>query len=138
MMEMTICFKSEKENIANVRNMIATIAASKNQTLTFINELKTIVSEGITNSIVHGYKDDNNGEIIVKVITDNKGIYLSIIDFGCGIADVEKAREIMFSTLKDNERSGLGFTIMEVFSTTFDVKSTEGEGTILDIYKEFE
>ena len=100
--------------------------------------LKQIVSEAITNSIVHGYKDDNNGEIIVKVMTDNKGIYLSIIDFGCGIDDVEKAREIMFTTMKDNERSGLGFTIMEVFSNTFDVKSTKGEGTILDIYKEFE
>lgn len=138
MKEMTISFKSELENIQNMRNMIASLVSCKNQTLTFINEVKTIVSEAITNSIIHGYDSKDDGEIVVKVRMDDVGINLEIIDFGSGIEDIDQARQILYTSKKESQRSGLGFTIMELFSTSFDVKSNKDAGTILDIYKAFE
>ena len=138
MKEITISFKSEMENILNMRNMVASLVATKNQTLTFINELKTIVSEGVTNAIIHGYDSDPNKDIIIKTKMDDKGINIEIIDFGIGIEDIELARQVLYTSKKENDRSGLGFTIMELFSTNFDVKSNKDTGTILDIYKAFE
>lgn len=138
MKEITIICKSELESIANVRGMISALLASKNQTITFINEVKTIVSEGVTNAIIHGYNEDDSKDIIIKTKTDDSGISISIEDFGAGIEDIEKAKEVLFSTMKSKDRSGLGFTIMELFSTKFNVISKVGEGTKLEIYKEWE
>ncbi len=138
MKELTIICKSELESISNVRGMVASLLANKNQTITFINEVKTIVSEGITNAIIHGYNEEDDNDIIIKVNSNDEGIYISIQDFGRGIEDVEQAKEVLFSTMKSKDRSGLGFTIMELFSTKFNVISTLGKGTKLEMFKEWE
>lgn len=137
MKEMIIIFKSELENISKVRNMISTLIVGSNQTITFLNELKTIISEGITNAIIHGYEGNDDKDIILKISADDKGIFISIEDYGIGIEDVSKAKEVLYST-KSQDRSGLGFTIMELFSTDFKVISNLGSGTKLEIFKEWE
>lgn len=138
MKQMEITFKSELEAIPNLRGMIASLISNKNQTISFINEVKTIVSEGITNAIIHAYNEADDKDIKLRVSFDEEGIYLEIEDYGVGIEDISKAREVLFSTMKSKDRSGLGFTIMELFSNRFDVISTKGEGTILKIFKAWE
>lgn len=116
MKQMEITFKSELEAIPNLRGMIASLISNKNQTISFINEVKTIVSEGITNAIIHGYNENNDKDIKLRIKFDDEGLYIEIEDYGIGIENISQAREVLFSTMKSKDRSGLGFTIMELFS----------------------
>lgn len=138
MKQMEITFKSELEAIPNLRGMIASLISNKNQTISFINEVKTIVSEGITNAIIHGYNENNDKDIKLRIKFDDEGLYIEIEDYGIGIENISQAREVLFSTMKSKDRSGLGFTIMELFSNQFDVISAKGEGTIFKIFKAWE
>lgn len=138
MKQMKITFKSELEAIPNLRGMIASLISNKNQTISFINEVKTIVSEGITNAIIHGYNENNDKDIKLRIKFDDEGLYIEIEDYGIGIENISQAREVLFSTMKSKDRSGLGFTIMELFSNQFDVISEKGVGTILKIFKAWE
>lgn len=138
MKQMEITFKSELEAIPNLRGMIASLISNKNQTISFINEVKTIVSEGITNAIIHGYNENNDKDIKLRIKFDDEGLYIEIEDCGIGIENISQAREVLFSTMKSKDRSGLGFTIMELFSNQFDVISEKGVGTILKIFKAWE
>lgn len=138
MKQMEITFKSELEAIPNLRGMIASLISNKNQTISFINEVKTIVSEGITNAIIHGYNENNDKDIKLRIKFDDEGLYIEIVDYGIGIENISQAREVLFSTMKSKDRSGLGFTIMELFSNQFDVISEKGVGTILKIFKAWE
>ena len=138
MKQMEITFKSELEAIPNLRGMIASLISNKNQTISFINEVKTIVSEGITNAIIHGYNENNDKDIKLRIKFDDEGPYIEIEDYGIGIENISQAREVLFSTMKSKDRSGLGFTIMELFSNQFDVISEKDVGTILKIFKAWE
>lgn len=138
MKQMEITFKSELEAIPNLRGMIASLISNKNQTISFINEVKTIVSEGITNAIIHGYNENNDKDIKLRIKFDDECLYIEIEDYGIGIENISQAREVLFSTMKSKDRSGLGFTIMELFSNQFDVISEKGVGTILKIFKAWE
>ena len=138
MKQMEITFKSELEAIPNLRGMIASLISNTNQTISFINEVKTIVSEGITNAIIHGYNENNDKDIKLRIKFDDEGLYIEIEDYGIGIENISQAREVLFSTMKSKDRSGLGFTIMELFSNQFDVISEKGVGTILKIFKAWE
>ena len=138
MKQMEITFKSELEAIPNLRGMIASLISNKNQTISFINEVKTIVSEGITNAIIHGYNENNDKDIKLRIKFDDEGLYIEIEDYGIGIENISQAREVLFSTMKSKDRSGLGFTIMELFSNQFDIISEKGVGTILKIFKAWE
>lgn len=138
MKQMEITFKSELEAIPNLRGMIASLISNKNQTISFINEVKTIVSEGITNAIIHGYNENNDKDIKLRIKFDDEGLYIEIEDYGIGIENISQAREVLFSTMKSKDRSGLDFTIMELFSNQFDVISEKGVGTILKIFKAWE
>lgn len=138
MKQMEITFKSELEAIPNLRGMIASLISNKNQTISFINEVKTIVSEGITNAIIHGYNENNDKDIKLRIKFDDEGLYIEIEDYGIGIENISQAREVLFSTMKSKDRSGLGFTIMELFSNQFDVISEKVVGTILKIFKAWE
>ena len=101
----------------------------KNPTITFINELKTVISEITTNSIVHGYDGDESKSIEIFVVIEDEKFSCIFKDFGKGIEDVDKAKEPLYSTKKDEERSGLGFTIMEMFTDLLIVNSTLNKGT---------
>ena len=126
--EMSLRFISKRNNIIIVRNMVGAMLVDHNPTLTFLNEMKTILSEAITNCIVHGYQNQEDKYIDMKIVLDDTKVSVSIEDYGVGIEDVHQAREPLFTTRQEEERSGLGFTIME---SSMEVESTVGKGTRL-------
>lgn len=130
---MEIKFKGVLENIVFARNTLAQFIYKMNPTISFLNELKTVVSEGVTNCIVHGY-EGNIGEVILRASFNEKEIYFEIEDSGIGIPDIKQAMEPMFTTKIEDNRSGLGFTIMEIFLDSLEVVSN-GFGTTLKCYK---
>ena len=132
-----ISFKSRLENIGFARNTCAMFLSELNLTVSFIQEIKTIVSEAVTNSIIHGYDGDINKTVFINLSYDLEYIYLEIIDYGIGIPNIEEARTPLFTTKMESERSGLGFTIMEVFSDEFSCESLINKGTKIIIKKKF-
>ncbi len=137
MNEIKFKIKSELKNVALARSFIQIIALEYNQTISFINELKTSISEAVTNAIIHGYEGRVNEEVEVLVNVNDELIKIEVKDTGIGIQDLEEARTPMFSTKKENDRSGLGFTIMEIFSDSFEVVSEKGKGTNVTIVKKW-
>ena len=132
--EISIKFLSKKDNIQIIRNLVSVMIIDNNPTVTFINELKTVISEIVTNSIVHGYLNDETKYINLYMVMDDMKIAFRITDNGVGIDDVEKAKEPLYSTKRNEERSGLGFTIMELFTDNLIVNSEINKGT--EIYFE--
>lgn len=126
--QMTLEFPSRSANEAFARTAVACFAAQMDPTVEELNDIKTAVSEAVTNCIVHAYAD-RIGKIILKArILDDGILDLTVKDKGCGICDVEKARTPMFTT-GGAERSGMGFTIMESFMTSVRINSQPGKGT---------
>lgn len=125
---MSLDFPSKSANESFARSAVACFAAQLDPTLEELGDIRTAVSEAVTNSIVHAYPDDI-GVITIRcrILKDNV-IDIVIKDRGIGIQDVEKARQPMFTT-GGSERSGMGFTIMESFMTSFSVTSVPGKGT---------
>ena len=125
---MTLEFPSRSCNEAFARSAVAMFAAQMDPTLDELNDIKTAVSEAVTNCIVHAYPDVI-GTVILRVrILDESMLEILIKDRGRGIENIEQARQPMFTT-GGAERSGMGFTIMESFMTSFDVTSAPGKGT---------
>ncbi len=123
-----ITFPSCSANEGFARAAAAAFAAQLDPTLEELGDIKTAVSEAVTNAIVHAYPD-TIGKIALKAkILEGDVLELTVRDWGRGIADVEKAREPLFTT-GGEERSGMGFTIMESFMDTLRVTSKEGQGT---------
>ena len=127
-------FLSRSSNESFARTAVAAFAAQLDPTLDEIGDIKTAVSEAVTNSIVHGYPN-TLGKIVVKVrILEKNTLEISVRDWGCCIENIEKAREPMFTT-GGEERSGMGFTIMESFTDRMRVKSKLGHGTTVVMQK---
>ena len=123
-------FLSRSVNEGFARSAVAAFAAQLDPTLDELGDIKTSVSEAVTNAIVHAYPD-TIGKIVVRArILTNSTLEISVHDWGRGIDDVDKAREPMFTTGGD-ERSGMGFTIMESFMDTLKVRSKSGKGTVV-------
>lgn len=135
--EIRITFKSTKANIGIIRNMVGVMLIEYNPTITFINEVKTIISEGVTNAIIHGYSSDENCYVDLDININSNMIIIDITDRGCGILDVEQAKEALYSTKSDEERSGLGFTIMELFCDKLTVESIVNQGTNIHMEKKW-
>ena len=133
--EIRMTFLSKRCNIVVIRNMIGAMIIENNPTITFINELKTVISEAITNCIVHGYQNQEDKYIDLNIFIKPEKIVIDIIDKGIGIDDIEQAKEPLFTTKADEERSGLGFTIMELFSDLLVVESKKDEGTFIHLEK---
>ncbi len=131
-------FRALPENIKLARNITSSFLLEVNPTLGFINEVKSIVSEAVTNSIIHGYESDPNKYVDLKLMFNGNNIEIYVEDKGKGIEDIETARMPMFTSKKDTERSGLGFTIIEVFSDSTEVYSKLGEGTLVKCIKSLE
>ncbi len=127
-------FLSKSANEGFARVAIAAFASQLDPTLEQINEIKTAVSEAVTNCIVHGYRDKIGTIYITAKLSKNK-LIISIRDKGCGIENVEKAREPLFTTGNENERSGMGFTIMESFMDKINVVSKVEKGTKVTMTK---
>ena len=126
--EMTIIFDSRPENEGLARVAAAAFCTQLNPTQEEVADLKTAVSEAVTNCIIHGYQGEVH-KIRMKCVRKERTIYLDIEDDGIGIADVEKAMEPLYTTRADQDRSGMGFTFMEAFMDSVEVESELGKGT---------
>ena len=126
--QVTIAFTSRSANEGFARTCAACFAAQLDPTLDEVADIKTAVSEAVTNAIVHAYPD-TLGRVSVKLrIKEGHVLEIIVKDWGVGIADVEQARTPLFTTGSE-ERSGMGFTIMESFMDTLKVRSAPGKGT---------
>jgi len=127
-------FNSNLDNVIISRGIISSFFIDENININVINEVKTIVSEAVTNAIIHGYKD-SDGPVFLNLEYENNILVLEVIDHGIGIKDVEEAKTPLFSTCQTSERAGLGFTIMEIFSDKMEIETKENEGTKIRITK---
>jgi stage II sporulation protein AB (anti-sigma F factor) len=133
-----IKFPSKSNNEGFARAVVSAFAAQLDPTIEEISDIKTAVSEAVTNCIVHAYKNAV-GEIYISCEQFDSGlIRIKIRDKGCGIEDVKAARVPLFTTDAANERSGMGFTVMESFCDTVRVRSKVGKGTCVTLFKIFE
>lgn len=130
-----VLLQANLENVSVARGIVSSFLSNEDVTVNVYNEIKTIVSEGVTNAIVHGYQNDNTKFVALDCVLKNNILTLIIKDEGVGIEDVEKAKEPLYSSLSSEERAGLGFTIMEIFSDKLEIISKLGEGTTLRIEK---
>ena len=132
--EVTLAFPSRSSNEGFARAAVSCFAAQMDPTLNELEDIKTAVSEAVTNAIVHAYPNQL-GKIVMKLrLLENQTLELVIRDWGCGMEDVEQARQPLFTT-GGEERSGMGFTIMESFMNQLVVKSAPGKGTTVTMRK---
>lgn len=122
------------ENESFVRVAVASFFTILDPTLEEIADIKTAVSEAVTNAIIHGY-EEKGGTIYVECSYEERRICIQVEDKGVGIEDIEKAKEPLFTTKADMERSGMGFVFMEVFMDELEVWSEPGRGTIITMQK---
>ena len=127
-------FISKSINEGFARNVAAAFLLQFDPTVDFMADVKTAVSEAVTNAIVHGYKE-KQGDVILE-LSETDGIFtVAVEDYGCGIEDVEKAMQPLYTTNADEERSGMGFTVMESFMDKIEVRSEPGNGTEVTLIK---
>ena len=130
--EAAVSFLSRSSNEGFARTAAACFAAQLDPTLEEINDIKTAVSEAVTNCIVHAYPD-RLGRVSLRLrLFEDNSLEIQVKDWGVGIADVEEARRPMFTT-GSAERSGMGFTIMESFMDAVKVRSRPGKGTVVTL-----
>ncbi len=133
--EMKICFKSISENEGFARTAVCAFAAMLDPNIEEIADIRTAVSEAVTNCIVHAYKDrEGIVEITAKIIGENE-LYIKVKDRGCGIPDIKQAMEPLFTTAPCEERAGLGFAVMESFMDVLKVNSKLNKGTTVIMRK---
>lgn len=133
--EMKLEFKALSQNESFARVTVAAFVAQLDPTMDELTEIKTVVSEAVTNAVIHGYDSDPNGIVYITAMIDNGLVELTIKDEGKGIPDVEEARTPLFTTKPELERSGMGFTIMENFVDDIEVLSKPNQGTIVRLKK---
>ena len=125
------------ENVAMARVVASTFITRFDPTVEQLTEFKTAVSEAVTNAIIHGYGEKRHGEFVaINMYEKNRSIFVEITDKGVGIEDIESAKEPLFTTKPEMERSGLGFTVMESFMNKVEIYSKKGEGTKIKMVKE--
>jgi len=132
--KMTLSFISKSSNEGFARAAVAAFATQLDPTLEDLADIKTAVSEAVTNAIVHGYGHPN-GIITVSCVLSGKSITITVHDEGRGILNVQQAMQPLFTQSEDTERSGMGFTVMEAFMDSITVDSTIGQGTIVTLTK---
>lgn len=133
--EMHLEFLSKSQNESFARAAVAAFASQLDPTLEEIADIKTAVSEAVTNAIIHGY--ENDPEKYVRVITKiyDNCVSIEVIDFGKGIEDIEAARQPLYTSRPELERSGMGFTVMETFMDKVEVISAPDKGTTVKMIK---
>lgn len=133
--EMSLNFPSKSCNEAFARSVVAAFVMNLDPTINELSDIKTAVSEAVTNCIVHGYRRSSGIIYIKGKITDTNKVIIKIRDKGCGIEDVKKAMEPLFTTAPDEERAGLGFAVMQSFCDKVKVKSQPDKGTTVTLEK---
>lgn len=139
MLDNKVCieFVSRSENEGFARVAVAAFVSQLDPTIDELADIKTAVSEAVTNSIIHGYENKKEGIIRIEASISSNEVTITIIDNGRGIKDVEQAREPLYTSRPDLERSGMGFTVMETFMDSLNVESEFGKGTRVIMKKKF-
>ncbi len=133
---MELKFKAISENEAFARATVSGFCLMLNPTIDELTDIKTAVSEAVTNSIVHAYPTTKKGEIALSVaLFDDNSIKIEVRDYGVGINDIDKAKQPFFTTRSSEERSGMGFTVMESFMDSLEVKNEKGGGVLITLTK---
>jgi len=130
-----LTFDSKLINEGFARSMVAAFCVQLNASISEINDIKTAVSEAVTNCIVHGYAGQK-GDINIFVGIKENVVYIKVSDKGCGIDDIEKAKQPFFTTKKQEERSGMGFTLIETFMDGMKVYNNVDGGVTVEMSKE--
>ena len=133
--EMEMLFDAVSANESLARVAVAAFVTEKNPTLEELSDIKTAVSEAVTNAIIHGY-GDAQGKVRLHCKWEEKVLVIEIEDKGVGIANVKQAMEPLFTTKPQEDRSGMGFSFMEAFMDELEVESVPGEGTLIRMQKE--
>lgn len=121
-------FLSKSANESFARVVAASFAAQADPSIEVLADIRTAVSEAVTNAIIHGYGDEE-GIVVMTCVLYPDYIEITVEDFGKGIEDVEKAKTPLYTTRPDLERTGMGFTVMETFMDSLEVESKPGQGT---------
>lgn len=127
--EMRVVLSPQSCNEAVARSVVTAFVMQMDPSVSELADIKTAVSEAVTNSIVHGYRNCTGNIELVCRILDKDMLYIKVRDKGCGIADVKQAMEPLFTTAPEEERAGLGFAVMESFMDSVSVRSAVGKGT---------
>ena len=130
-----ITFPALSRNEALARSVISAFAAQLDPTVEELSDIRSAVSEAITNAIVHGYRGEKGDVDMCAGFDGNRNLYIKIKDRGCGIKNVEQAMTPLFTTAPEGERAGLGFAVMEAFCDKVSVHSTVGKGTTVTLKK---
>lgn len=133
--EMELMFDAVSVNESLARVAVAAFVTEKNPTLEELSDIKTAVSEAVTNAIIHGY-GGKRGKVRLHCCWDEKRLLIEIEDKGVGIENVSQAMEPLFTTKPEEDRSGMGFSFMEAFMDELEVESIPGEGTLIRMQKE--
>jgi stage II sporulation protein AB (anti-sigma F factor) len=134
---MELTFLSQSVNEAFARVTVAAFIAQLNPTMDELADIKTVISEAVTNSIIHGYDNRVDGLVTIIAVIENESVTIEISDNGQGIDNLELARQPMYTSKPELERSGMGFTIMENFMDECTVTSAPNEGTKVVLRKTF-
>lgn len=134
---MTLKLPAIGKNESLARSIVAAFAVELNPTTDELGDIKTAVSEAVTNSIVHGYPN-RDGEIEINAIIDGETLHIEVLDRGIGIPDIETALQPFYTTKESEERSGMGFTVMESFMDNLSVENRDGGGLKVTMEKSFE
>lgn len=132
--QFTVYFDAILANEGFARSMVAAFCVQLNPSVSEIGDIKTAVSEAVTNSIVHGYAG-KKGKIMINVGLSGNMVHITVADNGCGIENIEQARQPFFTTKAKDERSGMGFTLMESFMDGIEVKNNPDGGLIVYMKK---
>lgn len=135
--KISIEFQSLSQNESFARIAVSAFIAELDPTIDELADVKTAVSEAVTNSIIHGYENKKDGTIRIEAGICGNTVSIKIIDYGKGIADIEKAMEPLYTSRPELERSGMGFTVMETFMDSLEVESLKGKGTTVVMTKKF-
>ncbi len=134
-MYMILEIPANSENESFARVVTAAFAARLDPNLEELNEIKTAVSEAVTNCILHAYEEEGSGVITIKAFLEERKIRIEVHDTGKGIENIERAKEPLYTDKPELERSGMGFTIMENFMDELKVESQPGQGTVVKMSK---
>ncbi|MGI5841719.1 MAG: anti-sigma F factor [Christensenellales bacterium] len=135
--QMEITFKALSVNEGFARSCVAAFCVQLNPTLDELTDIKTAVSEAVTNSVVHAYPK-KMGDVTIQVfLMDNKRVKINVIDNGIGIKNFEKAMQPFYTSKPNDERSGMGFTVMQTFMDNLTLSKNENGGLIVTMEKEF-
>ena len=133
--QMEISFQAIAENEAFARMVISAFLVRRDPTLSMVSEVRTAVSEAVTNAVVHAYKQQEPGRIMMRANLEGEKLCIEIEDNGCGIEDIERAMKPFYTSRPEEERSGMGFALMQSFMDRVLVDSSPGNGTLVRMEK---